>query len=92
MKSIMTNDMKTCYLCGSTSWIEIHHVMNGPSRKKSEKYGLVVPLCHYCHNEPGGVHYDQEKDNALKAEAQRKFEELHGEGTWVKEFHKNYNF
>lgn len=31
-------------LCGSTKWIERHHIFGGALRKKSEKYGLVVDL------------------------------------------------
>ena len=38
-----------CWLCGrngSVDPLDKHHIFGGPYRKKSEKYGLVVYLCH----------------------------------------------
>ena len=69
MKSIIQGDSEDrCYICGRTELIECHHIFNGTAnRKKSEKYGLTVHLCHWCHNEPPhGVHYNQEADTRLK--------------------------
>lgn len=44
---------KRCFLCGrngSGDPLDRHHIFSGPYRKKSEKYGLVVYLCHdRCH-------------------------------------------
>jgi hypothetical protein len=72
-----------CYLCGRYAPLERHHVFNGPFRAKSEKYGAVVDLCHFCHNEPpDGVHFDQEADTWLKSRFQKKLMELH---EWTKE-------
>lgn len=91
MKSILTNDMTKCYLCGSRNWIEIHHIMSGPFRDKSTKYGLVVPLCHWCHNEPpNGVHFNRERMDALRKIAQKRFMELHPDIDWIKTFGRNY--
>ena len=71
-KSIISEERK-CYICGSSQWIEIHHVFFGPNRKHSERYGLKVPLCHYCHNEPpNGVHFDKEIRRMLQAIVQKK--------------------
>lgn len=65
-----------CYICGRYAVLERHHVFNGPFRSKSEKYGAVVNLCHFCHNEPpDGIHFDQEADEWLKATFQRKLME-----------------
>ena len=45
--------MRECWLCGAngaTDPLDRHHIFGGPYRKKSEKYGLVVYLCHSrCH-------------------------------------------
>ena len=45
--------MKECWLCGRNGNgdpLDRHHIFGGPNRKKSEKYGLVVFLCHHeCH-------------------------------------------
>lgn len=83
--------MKKCYICGRTNWIERHHVFYGPFRKKSEKYEMVVYLCHFCHNEPpNGVHFNRQNDLKLKAEFQKKFMEEHSEMDFIKEFGRNY--
>ena len=80
-------------LCGSTVWIEKHHIFGGALRKKSEKYGLVVDLCHYCHNEsPNGVHFNKGRMLELHQYGQRK---AMAENNWTieefrKEFYKNY--
>ncbi len=66
MHSIISNEKK-CYLCGSVRWLEVHHLYGGPNRKNSTKYGLVVYLCHHCHNEqPNGVHFNKERMDYLR--------------------------
>ena len=92
MESIISNE-KRCYMCGSYQWIEIHHIFGAANRNKSTKYGLVVPLCHYCHNEhPNGVH--QNKENRLKLQriAQKRAMKKYGWTTeeFIKIFGKNY--
>ena len=85
--------MKQCYICGRWAMTERHHVFNGALRRKSEKYGCVVDLCHWCHNEPPyGVHFNQELDNRLKATYQRK---VMAENGWdrqkfIQEFGRSY--
>ena len=48
----MTRQRK-CWLCGATGQrgpLDLHHIFGSSNRKKSEKYGLVVYLCHdSCH-------------------------------------------
>jgi hypothetical protein len=68
-------------------------VFPGPFRKKSERYGAVVELCHNCHNEPpNGVHHNRENANILKARAQRRLMLENGWNTddFIREFGKNY--
>lgn len=87
LKSIMTKDLDTCFLCGKPRE-QFHHVMNGAYRKKSEKYGLIVPLCHKCH---ARVHDTNEEDyRLLKRLAQADFLMEHSNNLWLKEFGKNY--
>ena len=92
-KSIL-QDEKVCYLCGSHNMLECHHVFNGnPNRKLSEKYGLKVYLCHYCHNEPpNGVHFNSMLNLCLKAKAQKMAMEHYGwdVDTFRSIFGKNY--
>lgn len=90
MHSIIS-DKKQCFMCGTNRWLELHHVMGGADRKKSEKYGLTVYLCHYCHNEPpSGVHHNKHKMDWLRAEGQKRFEEVFPDLDWQKIFGKNY--
>lgn len=95
MDTIIKGDKKDrCFLCGRTDWIERHHIFNGTAnRKKSEKYGLTVHLCHFCHNEPpNGVHFNSNRDLRLKRLAQEQAMEYYG---WTVDefrevFGKNY--
>lgn len=83
-----------CFICGRyCSNTESHHIFGGPRRKKSEKFGLVVDLCHSCHNEPpNGAHFNAELMDELHKYGQRKAMEEQG---WtipdfIREFGKNY--
>lgn len=90
-RSVMTSELDRCYICGARSWIEIHHVFGGANRKNSERYGLVVPLCHYCHNEPpNGVHFNSALDQKLKRETQERFETIASHDEFMKIFGRNY--
>ena len=92
-ESILQKHKDKCLLCGSYGWLEWHHVFGGALRSKSERYGLKVRLCHYCHNEPpNGVHYNAERRLRLQAYAQKKAMKHYG---WTiedfrAEFYKNY--
>lgn len=93
MKSILQKNTERCFICHSNEWLEWHHVWGAALRGKSEKYGLVVRLCHYCHNEPpDGVHQNIELRRKLQAFAQKKAMEHYGwsEEDFIKEFGKNY--
>lgn len=78
-KSILQTE-KCCFMCGSSQWLEEHHIFNGnPNRTLSETHGLKVWLCHCCHNEPpNGVHYNRTNRNILQVEAQKKAMEHYG--------------
>lgn len=81
-----------CFLCGRYGPVERHHLFGGALRKKSEKYGLVVNLCHWCHNEKGGVHFEADLMQQLHEYGQRKAMQEQG---WTvedfrREFYKNY--
>lgn len=82
---------RECYICGRTDWIERHHIFGGPYRKASERHGLMVDLCHWCHNEPpAGVHHNSEVNHRLKAGFQGKFEETHTRQEFLEIFGKSY--
>ena len=85
--------MKRCFLCGKYGATERHHVFPGGLRKKSEKYGAVVDLCHWCHNEPpNGVHHNRARANLLKQRAQIMLMREQGwtKEDFIREFGKNY--
>lgn len=85
--------MRECEICGATRWLERHHVYNGAYRKKSEKFGAVATLCHFCHNEPpDGVHHNAEKMHQLKAKYQMQIMDKYGmsEEDFIREFGKSY--
>lgn len=66
LKSIITKDLEHCYLCGAPD-PQIHHIFNGAMKRKSEKYGLIMPLCMNHHTGPEGVHTDPDKMKETKA-------------------------
>ena len=89
----MQRDSSRCFICHSRQWLEWHHIFGAALKKKSEKYGLMVRLCHYCHNEPpNGVHQNKEVRLKLQAFAQKRAMETYDWDVerFIKEFYKNY--
>lgn len=43
-------DYPYCFICGSPRNLHTHHIFNGPFRRKSDRDGLVIPLCARCHD------------------------------------------
>jgi len=81
----------SCQLCGTTQWLENHHIFGGSYRKKSDKWGFLITLCHSCHNEPPvGVHFCKATRNELKRMAQTEFEKTHTRQEFISEFGRNY--
>lgn len=83
---------RKCWLCGrpATEW---HHIFNASNKKNSERYGAMVRLCHYCHNEPPkGAHHNKETRNYLCKVAQDRIQEEYSMPTdeWLRIFGKNY--
>ena len=88
-KSIITDDLTQCYICGNP-FVELHHVCFGTAnRKLSDKYGLIIPLCAEHHRGNKGVHQDRALDLFLKRMAQEKFEEVYDED-FIKIFGRRY--
>jgi hypothetical protein len=94
-KSIIKGTQKgICYLCRRFGATEEHHIFGGvANRKKSERDGLKVDLCHFCHNEPpNGVHFNKDRNNRLRQIGQRAWMERYGKTIedFIKEYGKNY--
>lgn len=88
-KSIMQTEKK-CFLTGSEFNLERHHIMNGPYRKKAEKYGLWIWLNHDVHMYLHDTREGTQKRLELKALAQAEFEKHWSRELWKKEFGKCY--
>lgn len=87
--SIVTDDMRHCYICQNNITQE-HHIFHGTAnRRLSEKYDIVVRLCPTCH---GQVHAVPNRglDLALKKIGQAKFNEVYPDLNFREIFGKNY--
>lgn len=89
--------MRRCWLCGAdgrTDPLDRHHIFGGSRRKKSEKLGLVVDLCHFsCHEfGPNAAHNNATTMQSLHEYGQRKAMEENGWTTddFIREFGRNY--
>lgn len=86
--SVFTDDLKTCWNCGSTRTMTKHEIFEGRNRQNSMKYGFVLPLCLRCHRTL------QEDDDFIKEwqkKAQEYFEENIGtREEFMKIFRRNY--
>lgn len=86
-----------CFLCGrnvAEDPLDGHHVFGGSYRRKSEKYGLVVYLCHNrCHIfGPSSVHRSGAQMRRLRRYGQLKCMREQGwsEERFIQEFGKSY--
>ena len=91
LTSIFTDDMETCFMTGTTYWIERHHVFGGANKARSEEYGFIMPVTHNLHNEPPkGIHYNKALRRMLKQYCQRKYEETKSRQMFIFEFGENF--
>jgi DNA-directed RNA polymerase subunit RPC12/RpoP len=75
MKSILNTTKYICYRCGRYGPTEAHHIFGSYNRKKSTEDGLIVYLCHSCHNEPpNGAHFSKETREWLHKVGQETYE------------------
>lgn len=86
----LLQDGKYCYRTGSRFALDRHHILGGPFRDKSEKYGLWVYLDHNVHMWLHSTMQGQAYSRYLKVKAQQAFEEKYDHALWMKEFKKNY--
>ena len=89
-KSILVGDLEKCMVC-MKPYPEIHHVIFGPNRQNSDKYGLIVPLCYEHHRGSDlSPHFNRDFDLKLKKYAQERFEEEYPDLDFRGIFGKNY--
>lgn len=85
--SIM-QDEKRCYITGSTTGLDKHHIYHGSRRKAADRYGCWVWVRHDIHME---LHdRNKELDRMLQRECQQRFEELYSHEEFMEIFGKSY--
>lgn len=91
------SEIRSCWLCGRNGGadpLDRHHIFGGANRKKSEKYGLVVDLCHNsCHlNGIEAAHKSPVTRQALREFGQRQAMREQGwdKDRFIREFGRNY--
>ena len=93
-KSIIKGNQKgVCFICKRTAPTENHHIFGAGNRKKADRDGLTVYLCHNCHNEaPNGVHFNKDRNIRLKQIGQQTWMRVYGKTTddFIKEYGRNY--
>ena len=89
-KSIITDDLEHCYICGSP-YIHIHHIFYGTANRKiSDHCGCIVPLCQAHHTGNKGVHFDRDLDLFFKRLAQVKIEKQSSREEFINLFGQSY--
>ena len=93
----MVLEERSCFSCGRNGAedpLDCHHIFGGAYRKKSEKYGLVVDLCHRRCHEFGrkAVHQNGSVMRQLRRYGQLKAMKEQGwtEEEFIREFGKSY--
>ena len=86
-------DIKQCYVCGTTQNIHIHEVYYGKNRQNSIKWGCCVYLCGKHHNQSNeGVHFNKKLDQELKIKMEQRFLTYYNKTIedFISIFKKNY--
>lgn len=99
-KSILYTNLSNCSLCGllggkydkrinGYTKIELNEVYSGSYRRTSIKYGMVAPLCIYCHKL---FHSNRLINLEFKVKFQKEFIKTYPKELFVKEFGKDYEY
>ena len=92
MADSIMQEVKECYITGSTRGLHKHHVYAGSRRRASEEWGCWVWLRGDWHNLSSyGVHSNAELDKRLKTQTQERFEQLYGHEKFMEVFGKSYS-
>lgn len=85
--SIITSNLKICYICQQKKKRDLHEIFGGSNRQKSMEWGLVLPICGDCHEK---WKFNKELRKKYQQEGQQKFEEKYSHDLFMTEFRKNY--
>lgn len=81
-------EVETCHRCGVMGQLAHHHLIGGPYRSKSDKLGLVVPLCANCH---WAIHHNASANRQLRRYAELlMLQRGWTREKWIAEFGKDY--
>lgn len=83
--SIITDNLKICYICNKNKKQDLHEAFGGSNRQKSMKFGLVIPVCRLCHKE---LDENKKLREELQQIAKEKFIEQHSKEKFREEFRK----
>ena len=85
--SILTNNLKYCYICQKREKDDLHEVFSGCNRKTSMLWGTVIPICRICHNE---WDINEKLREEIQIKTQELFEKEHGHELFMTEFKIDY--
>lgn len=87
-KPSIMQDEKECFVTGSKTGLDPHHIYHGCRRKAADEWGCWVWLRHDIHREL----HDKDKtlDRMLERACQERFEQLYGHSKFMEVFGKSY--
>lgn len=85
--SIITNNLKVCYICEKNKKEDLHEIFGGSNRQKSMQWGLVIPVCRECHKE---WEVNEQLRKRIQQEAKEKFIEKNTKEKFREEFGKYF--
>lgn len=89
-RSILTDDLTHCFICGHDN-AHVHHVFYGRNRRNADEDGLTIGLCYRHHNgSDEGIHFCHQLDTQIKMMAQKKYEESHTRDEFIRRYGKSY--
>ena len=85
--SILTNNLKVCFICNKNKKDDLHEIFGGSNRQKSMQWGLVIPICRECHTK-----WDTDKSlrRMIQQKAKEEFIKRNTKEKFREEFGKNY--
>lgn len=85
--SILTDNLKICYICKQKKKDDLHEVFGGSNRQKSMILGLVIPICRECHTK-----WDTDKllRRMIQQKAKEEFINRNTKEKFREELGKNY--
>lgn len=85
--SILTNNLKVCYICNKKRKDDLHEIFGGSNRQKSMQWGLVIPICRKCHSE---WDINKELRRQIQQKAKGEFLKENTKEKFLREFGKYY--